>query len=269
MLALALFLALAPPDCEARVDAVNARVRSLELKAQLADASQALRTFKAECFELLSPRRQAWLVSDLALVAHKLGDDARCLAVLKEAPPTPADSVIARALRFNAGLCGAPCAGDDDVACDAGKRGLARRRAEVSDVFRSPACPIWPSSLAVTARPPNGGDVTECVQLVPAVVGRCPRLAVIDKTASGRIKRREVEFTDGRIAAPEDCCNFTALTVKSGDPAATPGSQSSLLRVRGTGHDCAGGTAVGDFDEEFLWNGTTLTLEHDDNVVAR
>jgi hypothetical protein len=280
MLAAVAFLALAQPSdgavvdkaatgdggaCEAQLDDANTKARQLQLKGKLKDAADALTRVKGACFASLPARRQAWLVSDLALLHHKRNDDKQCLALLKQAPALEPESVVARALAFNTGLCGGGCAADwTGGGCEQVERGLVRRRVETGDKsFTSPACTVgsFPGSVGIT---PPSGQGAMCLALVAAASDdgthwRCPKLAVIEKNARGQLKRKELVFGDGAVVDENQCCNITELAVKSG-----PGS--TLVRLRGAGRDCTDGAGFGDYVETFRFDGASLAFDHADDV---
>ncbi len=255
--------------CTAKLEDENARARRLQARGKRGEAAHLLEQVKAACFAKLSARRQGWLVSDLALLAHKRGDDDECLALLREAPALEPGSVVARALAFNTGLCGGGCVpagAQGGPECDSVERGLVRRRAEEGDgSFRSAPCAVGAFAGAVAITPPSGRG-SACLALVPATAAsakgtrwRCPRLAVIEKSERGRLKRHELSFPSGAIVDEQACCNLTDLSVKSG-----PGS--TLLRVRGAGRDCVEGASFGDYDEVFRFDGGRVVFDHADDV---
>src|SRR4051812_3745131 len=99
----------AAAGCPAEVDAARAHARTLVDAKDQAGAEAVLAAVAARCGAAVDPVRRGWLASDRALVAHRRGDDAACLAFVGAAPRLDPDSSVAIALLYNLALCGGGC----------------------------------------------------------------------------------------------------------------------------------------------------------------
>ena len=206
-----------------------------------------------------------WLHSDLALALLKAGDAAGCMGVLAPlTTPRPPLSIylydleeekVGKALLHNEELCrkahestrkdfaAAPCPFKTDgqaaallgdaclVLGPAGEYDAFQKALEGDDIGPDDADGLCPSVSAFTQKP--GAEPLETL-LTPA---------------------------DGPLLDPSNCCNLTELST-------TTRNARRLLRIRGGGRDCFGGTADMDIDSIYEWTGTTLKLVDDTSVAS-
>jgi hypothetical protein len=224
---------------------------------------------KERCGAALVPAQQLALSLLLGRAAHAAGDDKRCRMALEAAPRDLADS-DEDAGRLE-GVCGAGCNIHGQPGCLEGRS--ERYQAEVEAAhetgFGTPPCsiPERRGAMGIAAR---GGAKAACVELVDAKSEAlekpdpktgmsfrwtCPGLRFVVLDPRGQLATREMPLPD-RGSEPDDCCNFTTLTVKE-----EGGATWVRIGSDGLSRNCFGGTATWTYDEIFRWDGRQLTLE--------
>jgi hypothetical protein len=132
-------------------------------------------------------------------------------------------------------------------------------------------------AIATAAAPPAlvpKGAAAACVALVPGKRAAktadddpevrdvvCPVVAMVWKGAKAKLERKELT-SDGAGALGDDsfCCALSSIAVGTM-------AGKSLVRVRGEGRECSGGTADAASDTFYEWNGTALIQAIDASVV--
>jgi len=135
-------------------------------------------------------------------------------------------------------------------------------------------------AIAIAAAPsvlvPKGA-ASACVALVPGKPAAktakaddedpeikdvvCPEMAVVWKGAKGALERKQLAFTaKGALGDESFCCTLSAIAT------GTMGGKS-LVRVRGQGRECSGGTADVASDAFYEWNGSALVPTIDASIM--
>lgn len=226
-----------------------------------ARAVALLEPFLRDCSDAGDAVTRGWIASDLA-VAYERNDQpvecARLMAPLahpKSAVQQAGNDKLIKAIQYNLDRCG--------KALDAKFAAIKPGGCSLT-VDRAVATAAAPAALV------PGGAAAACVALVrgpkPAKSADddpdskdvvCPRLALIWKSSKPALERRDVTPADaGALGDDSVCCNLTSLA------AGTVGGKT-MVRVRGHGRDCNGGTADTASDVFYEWNGSALGVLFD------
>jgi hypothetical protein len=257
------------PCSRKAIEALGSEIDALLNEHAPERAYQRALEVKERCGAALVPAQQLALALLLGRAAHAAGDDRRCRLALEAAPRDLADSD--EDAGHLEGLCGAGCNIHGQPGCLEGRseRYQAELEAAHETGFGTPPCSI-PGRRGAIGIAARGGAKAACVELVDAksealeepdpktgMSSRwtCPRLRFVVLDPQGKLAMREMPLP-GRGSGPDDCCNFTTLTVKEEGGA-------TWLRIESDGlsRNCFGGTATWTYDEIFRWDGRQLTLE--------
>jgi hypothetical protein len=199
-----------------------------------------------------------WVHSDLALAQHRAGDHAGCLATLAPlTTPRPPLSIylydleeekVGKALLHNEALCrdaheatrkdfaAAPCPFKTD--------GQAAARLGDACLVLGPAGEYDAFQKALEEADEDGpGDAD----------GLCPPVSAFTQKPGAEPVETLLQPAEGPLTDTSSCCNLTEIST------ATRGGKR-LVRVRGGGRDCFGGTADSDTDAIYEWTGDALEL---------
>jgi hypothetical protein len=254
------------PDCS------KAAARKLRKEADKAagakDHAKAialLEPFLRDCSDDKDPVDRGWLASDLAVDYEKTGQLVECqrllgpLAYPRSAVQQSGDDKLIHAIDYNLDRCG--------KALDA-KYAPVKPGGCTLPLGRAIASAAAPAALV-----PRGAAAA-CVALVhgkPAPKGPdddpdardvvCPRVALAWKGAKAGLELQDLSGSDPGGALGDDsvCCNLSSIA------AGTVGGKA-LIRVRGHGRDCSGGTADTASDVFYEWNGKALSATLDASV---
>lgn len=216
-----------------------------------------LEPFLRECSDDKEPVDRGWVASDLAVDYEKAGQFVECQKLLgpltypRSAVQQSGDDKLIRAISHNLDRC---------------SKGLDARYAAV----KTGGCTLPLGRAIATAAAPAAlvpkGASAACVALVrgkPAAKGAdddpesrdvaCPRVVLASKGAKADLDYQDLSGSDPGGALGDDsvCCNLTSIA------AGTVGGKT-LVRVRGHGRDCSGGTADSASDAFYEWNGKGL-----------
>lgn len=210
------------------------------------------------------PSDRAWLASDLAVAYEKAGQLVECqrlMAPLSHPSSGLRDAggdKLARAIEHNLDRCSKAL----DAKYVAIKRG---------------GCALTVDhAIAAAAAPPAmvpRGASAACVALVPGVPAPrgpdddpevrdvvCPVVALFWKGARPTLERQALSpGGSGPLGDDSVCCNLSAIAAGAIDG-------KTLVRVRGQGRDCSGGTADTASDMFYEWSGTALRPSLDASV---
>jgi hypothetical protein len=253
-------------------DCSKAAARKLRKEADQAasakDSAKAialLEPYLRECSDDKDPVERGWVASDLAADYETTGQFVECQKLLgpltypRSAVQHSGDDKLIRAIAHNLDRC---------------SKGLETRYAAV----KTTPCTLPLSRAIATAAAPAAlvprGASAACVVLVrgkPAAKGSdddpesrdvtCPRVVLASKGAKAGLDYQDLSGSDPGGALGDDsvCCNLTSIA------AGTVGSKT-LVRVRGHGRDCSGGTADSASDAFYEWNGKGLSAAFDASV---
>ncbi len=230
-----------------------------------AKAIALLEPFLRDCADDTDPIDRGWVASDLAVDYEKNGQFVECQRLLgplsspRSAVHEAGDDKLIRAIEHNLDRC---------------SKGLDARYAAV----KTGGCTLPLSRAIATAAAPAAlvpkGASAACVVLVkgkPAAKGSdddpesrdvvCPRVVLAWKGAKAGLDYQDLSGSDPGGALGDDsvCCNLTSIA------AGTVGSKT-LVRLRGHGRDCNGGTADSASDAFYEWNGKGLSPAFDASV---
>ncbi len=194
--------------------------------------------------EIAKDTERAWLSSDLAAAYDKAGraiDCARLVAPLTH-PSAGLSGKLAKALDYNLEHCGmaidAKFAALKTAKCAAVPAGAVASTTVPAALAAKPGTCF--ALLPGTAAAKGPDDDPE----IPNVA--CPVATVI---APGG---KQALTGDGVLRDESVCCNLDSIAVGAIDG-------KTLVRVRGHGRDCQGGTADADSDMIYTWAGGALT----------
>jgi hypothetical protein len=247
-------------EARAMFDQKAFRASADRLEALMADCVLDDSTWNQDESAKLPNLDYYWIQSDLALALHRAGDHAGCLAITAPlTTPAPPLSIylydleeekVGKALLHNEELC--------RKAHEAGR----------SD-FKAPPCPFKTDGQAAAALGEAclvlgaSGDPVEFEKALDEEVGRdtsalCPTVSAFTRKGGAEPVETLLEARDGPLTDISDCCNITeiATAVRKG---------ARMIRVRGGGRDCFGGTAETDLDALYEWKGDD-TLEMVENA---
>ena len=230
-----------------------------------ARAIALLEPFLRACSDDKEPVERGWVASDLAVDYEKTGQFVECQKLLgpltypRSAVQHSGDDKLIRAIAHNLDRC---------------SKGLETRYAAV----KTGGCTLPLSRAIATAAAPAAlvprGASAACVVLVrgkPAAKGSdddpeardvvCPRVVLAWKGAKAGLEYQDLSGSDPGGALGDDsvCCNLTSIAT------GTVGGKT-LVRVRGHGRDCSGGTADSASDVFYEWNGKALSPAFDASV---
>lgn len=227
-----------------------------------ARAIALLEPFARDCSDGRELVASAWLASDLAVAYEKNGQFLECARLMaplshpRSGLQESGNDTIVNAIEFNLDHC--------SKAFDAKYAAL-----------KSGGCSLTiDDAIAIAAAPaavvPKGAAVA-CVALVPGKRGPksagedpevrdvvCPRVALVWKTAKG-LERQELTGGGGVLGDDGVCCNLSSIAAGTMDG-------KTLVRVRGQGRECSGGTADIASDAFYEWKGRALTSTLDASV---
>jgi len=272
MLGLALACRGGVADAGPARDCSRAAARKLRKDADQAASAKdharaiaLLEPFLRECSDDKEPVDRGWVASDLAVDYEKTGQFVECQKLLgpltypRSAVQQSGDDKLIGAISHNLDRC---------------SKGLDAKYAAVKTggctlpLGRAIATAAAPAALA-----PRGASAA-CVVLVrgkPAAKGAdddpesrdvaCPRVVLASKGARAGLDYQDLSGSDPGGALGDDsvCCNLTSIA------AGTVGGKT-LIRVRGHGRDCSGGTADSASDAFYEWNGKGLSPAFDASV---
>jgi hypothetical protein len=230
-----------------------------------AKAIALLEPFLRECSDDKDPVERGWVASDLAADYEATGQFIECQKLLgpltypRSAVQQSGDDKLIRAIAHNLDRC---------------SKGLEARYATV----KPGGCTLPLSRAIATAAAPAAlvprGASAACVVLVrgkPAAKGSdddpeardvvCPRVVLAWKGGKPGLEYQDLSGSDPGGALGDDsvCCNLTSI-------AAGAVGGKTLVRVRGHGRDCSGGTADSASDAFYEWNGKGLSPAFDASV---
>ena len=206
-----------------------------------------------------------WVHSDLAFALFKAGDAAGCLGVLAPlTTPRPPLSLylydleeekVGKAILHTEEQCraahestrkdfaAAPCpfTTDGQSAALLGDACLVLGAAGEYDAFQK--------ALEEGNTGPDDAD------------GLCPSVSAFTKKPGAEPVETTLQPADGPLTDPSTCCNLTELSTATRDG-------KRLLRIKGGGRDCFGGTAEMDTDAIYEWTASTLKLVDDTSVSS-
>ncbi|HUS63836.1 MAG TPA: hypothetical protein VMZ28_04795 [Kofleriaceae bacterium] len=204
-----------------------------------------------------------WVHSDLALALHRAGDHAGCMGVLAPlTTPRPPLSIylydleeekVGKALLHNEELC---------------RKAHEGTRKD----FAAAPCPFKTDGQAAALLGDTclvlgpAGDPGEFQQALDNDVGRdesalCPSVSAFTQKPGAEPVETLLEPADGPLTDISNCCNLTEISTATRDG-------KRLVRIRGGGRDCFGGTADMDIDSIYEWTGDTLKLVDDTSVSS-
>ncbi|HEX3761946.1 MAG TPA: hypothetical protein VHW23_24770 [Kofleriaceae bacterium] len=224
-----------------------------------AKAIALLEPFLRDCpVDDQDPVDRGWLASDLAVDYEKNGQLVECQRLLgplsypRAAVQRSGDDKLIHAIGYNLDHC---------------SKAFDARYAAV----KPGGCTLSLGRAIATAAAPAAlvprGAAAACVALVhgkPAVKSPdddpesrdvvCPRVVLAWKGAKSSLELQDLSGGDpgGALADDSVCCNLS--TIAAGTVAG-----KTLVRVRGHGRDCSGGTADAESDMFYEWNGKALT----------
>jgi hypothetical protein len=252
-----------PRDCS---KAAMRKVRGDADKAvrakDYAKAIALLEPVAHDCSDGRDPVASAWLASDLAVAYEKNGQFLECARLMaplshpRSGLQESANDKLVKAIEFNLDHC--------SKAFDAKYAAI-----------KSGGCSLTIEHAIATAAAPEAvvpkGAAAACVALVPGKRGPkaadedpevrdvvCPRVALVWKTTKG-LERQELAGGDGVLGDDGVCCNLSSIAAGAMDG-------KILVRVRGQGRDCSGGTADSASDAFYEWKGRALTSTLDASV---
>lgn len=230
-----------------------------------ARAIALLEPFLRECSDDKDPVERGWVASDLAVAYERTGQFIECQRLLgplsspRSAVQQAGDDKLARAIEHNLDRC---------------SKGLDAKYAAV----KAGGCTLsLGRAIATAAAPPAlvpKGASAACVVLVhgkPAAKSAdddpesrdvaCPRVVLAWKGARPSLDYQDLSGSDAGGALNDDsvCCNLKSI-------AAGTAFGKTLIRVRGHGRDCNGGTADSASDAFYEWNGKGLSPAFDASV---
>lgn len=268
--------AKAPPATRGPCTAEQVKVARAESKALFEQkayrpAAERLATLLADC--VLDNSRNAdttatlpnldyyWVHSDLSFALHRAGDHVGCLATLAPlTTPRPPLSIylydldqdkVGKAILHNEAQC--------RTAHEAGR----------ADFAASP-CPFKTDGQAAAALgdvcivlgPPGGpADFEASLEAGRDISALCPSIAAFTRKASAEPVETLLEAEDGPLTDTSSCCNLTEIAMATRDG-------KRMIRVRGGGRDCFGGTAEIDLDAIYEWKADSLKMIEDASVVS-
>jgi hypothetical protein len=247
----------APRDCSkaAMRKARNAADKAMRAK-DYKTAIAALAPLQAACDDTRDIVESAYLAGDLAVAYEKDGQPLECEKLMAPwSHPTSGlqdagnDKLVA-AIEYNL----EHCAKDLDAQYAAVKRD---------------ACALTiDGAVAAAALPPAlapKGATAACIALVPGAKGNagdddvaCPEVAVVSKGKGAKLTRRALGGDTG--LEPSFCCNLSSIAV-----GAMGGK--TLVRMKGEGRECSGGTGDEASDYIFEWKGGALAIVVDASVT--
>jgi hypothetical protein len=272
LLGLALACGGGAADAGPARDCSKAAARKLRKEADQAagakDPAKAIALLEPhlrECSDDKDPVERGWVASDLGADYEKTGQFVECQKLLgpltypRSAVQQSGDDKLIRAIAYNLERC---------------SKGLEARYAAV----KPGGCTLSLGRAIATAAAPAAlvpkGASAACVALVrgkPAAKGPdddpeardvvCPRVVLAWKGASAGLEYQDLSGSDPGGALGDDsvCCNLKSLA------AGTVGGKT-LVRVRGHGRDCSGGTADSASDAFYEWNGKGLATAFDASI---
>jgi hypothetical protein len=230
-----------------------------------ARAIALLEPFLRECSDDKEPVEHGWVASDLGVAYEATGQFVECQKLLgpltypRSAVQQSGDDKLIRAIDHNLERC---------------TKGLDARYAAV----KTGGCTLPLSRAIATAAAPAAlvprGASAACVVLVrgkPAAKApdddpesrdvACPRVVLAWKGAKAGLDYQDLSGSEPGGALGDDsvCCNLRSIA------AGTVGGKT-LVRVRGHGRDCNGGTADSASDVFYEWNGKGLSRAFDASI---
>jgi hypothetical protein len=223
-----------------------------------------LEPFLHDCHDAKGLTDRAWLASDLAVSYDRNGQYVECQRIL--APLSHPSSGLAesgsdklvKAIEHNLDHC---------------SKALDAKYAAI----KPGGCTLTiDKAIATAAAPPAvvpKGATAACVALVrgkrpPKAAGDdpdsqdvvCPVVALIWKGAKPALERQELTASGtGALGEDSVCCNLSSIAAGTLDG-------KTLVRVRGQGRDCNGGTADSAADTFYDWTGASLRSALDASV---
>jgi len=244
-----------PADCtkaalrKARA-AAAAAARAHDAKGAIAILEPVLRG----CGDARDATERGWLASDLAAVYADDGQPLRCVQLMAPLSHPKSDvhdagsDKLVKAIDYNLDRCA---------------KALDGQYAAI----KSGGCAFKvDGAIAAAAVPPAlvpKGATAACVALVrgrrPAMADAddvvCPKVALVWSGGKTDLAADASPLTDDSV-----CCNLSSIAVGTM-------AGKTLVRVRGNGRDCAGGTADTATDVFYDWTGPALTTAVDASVA--
>ena len=270
-IALAALLAATP--LAAHADCSKAAIRKLRADADkavtakdFAKAIGLLEPMLAACPVDGAPTDRGWLVSDLSVAYEKAGRLLDCQRLLAPythpSSPTTNTAKLHKALQHNLEQCG-KALDTKYAAIKAGKCSLPLDHAVASAALPAALVPKGASAACIALLPgtPSTAKKSDDDPSLRDVV--CPVATLVWKT--DKLERQPLTLVPGTdTAGPLDddsvCCNLSAIAAGTLDG-------KTLVRVRGGGRDCNGGTADTDSDMFYELAGKTLKPAVDASVA--
>lgn len=222
-----------------------------------AKAIALLEPFVRGCTDDQDAVDRGWLASDLSVDYEKNGQLVECQRLLgplsepRAAVQRSGDDKLIHAIQYNLDHCSKAL----DARYAAVKPGgctLSLGRAIASAAAPPALVPKGAAAACVAlvhgkAAPKSPDDDPEARDVV------CPRVVLAWKGAKPSLELQDLTGSDpgGALADESVCCNLSTI-------AAGTVSGKTLVRVRGHGRDCNGGTADADTDMFYEWNGKAL-----------
>lgn len=261
--------ACAARAAHAEVPAARSDCSKPAIRKARADADKAMRARQpgkaiaaleplASCADEGDVDAAAWVASDLAAAYDQNGqylECARLMAPLSHPSSRVASGKLQKAIEYNLDHC---------------RKAIDKRYESI----RPGGCPLKIAGAIATAMAPPAlapkGAAAACLALVPGPPASkpppadgdehevvCPRIALV--WGVGKAERRELAADSGGLVDDSVCCNLGAIAAGALDG-------KTLVRLRGQGRDCNGGTADAATDVFYEWNGKALAAPIDVSV---
>jgi len=204
------------------------------------------------------PVDRGWLASDLAVDYEKNGQLVECQRLLgplsdpHAAVQRSGNDKLVHAIAYNLDHCSkafdARYAAVKPGGCSLSLgRAIATAAAPPALVPRgaSAACVALIHGKPAARRPDDDPEARDVV---------CPRIVLAWKGAKPSLELQDLSGSDlgGALGDESVCCNLSSI-------AAGAAAGKTLIRVRGHGSDCNGGTADSEADMFYEWSGKALT----------
>lgn len=228
-----------------------------------------LEPFRSACGDVQDPVESAWLIGELAVAYEKNGQPLECvrlmapLAYPKSELMETGNEKLIKALEYNQDHCSkafdaqyaAIKAGGCTLTIDQAIATAAVPAALVPKGAKAACVALVPGKRPATAAKPGDDGPTE-----DDVV--CPKVALVWKSAKSALELQELTASGNNNALGDDsmCCNLSAI-------AAGTMTGKTMIRLRGQGRICGGGTSDSATDVFYEWTGTALSSTIDASVV--
>jgi len=237
--------------------AADKAVQAKDIKAAIA----LLEPFVRECADAKDPVARGWLAADLAVAYEKNGQALECQRLMaplshpKSGLQEAGNDKLVKAIQYNLDRCSKAL----DAQYAALKPGGCTLTIDhVISAAAAPASVVPKGATAacvalVEGTRPAGASAEDSDDVV------CPRVALVWKGARPALERSELTSKGGALGDDSVCCNLSSIAAGTLDG-------KTLVRVRGQGRDCSGGTADTASDVVYEWKGTALTKTVDVSV---